>query len=75
MRVVCVLSEILAKKQMSKRQLAREAGIGANTVCNIARAHYSDSPMVSLKTLGRICTVLKVVPGDVLRVESAHKVR
>ena len=67
MRVVCTLNEILAEKQMSKRQLAREAGIGANTVCNIARAHYSDSPMVSLKTLGRICEVLHVIPGDILK--------
>ena len=75
MRIVCALNEILAEKQMSKRQLAREAGIGANTVCNIARAHYSDSPTVSLKTLGQICEVLSVAPGDVLRVESAYKMR
>ena len=60
MRVVCALNEILAKRKMSKRQLAREAGIGANTICNIARAHCSDSPVVSLKTLGRICEVLNV---------------
>ncbi len=71
MRVVCALNEILAEKQMSKRQLAREAGIGANTVCNIARAHYSDSPLVSLKTLGRICEVLNVIPGDVLQIALA----
>ena len=64
MRIVCELNEILAKKQMTKRQLAREAGVGANSVCNIARAHYSDSPTVSLKTLGRICEVLNVLPGD-----------
>ncbi len=67
MRVVCTLNEILAEKQMSKRQLARLACIGANTVCNISRAHYSDSPMVSLKTLGRICEVLHVIPGDILK--------
>jgi len=67
MKVICALNEILAEKQMSKRQLAREAGIGANTVCNIARAHYSDSPTVSLKTLGRICEVLHVIPGDILK--------
>ena len=44
MRVICALNDILAERQMSKRQLACKAGIGPNTVCNIARAHYSDSP-------------------------------
>jgi len=67
MKVICTLNDILAEKQMSKRQLAREAGVGANTVCNLSRAHYSDSPTVSLKTLGRICEVLHVIPGDILK--------
>jgi len=75
MKVICALNDILAERRMSKRQLAREAGIGANTVCNLSRAHYSDSPTVSLKTLGRICEVLNVIPGDVLRIESADKMR
>jgi len=35
MKVICALNEILAEKRMSKRQLAREAGISANTMCNI----------------------------------------
>jgi len=69
MRIVCALNDILAERRMSKRQLARKAGIGANSVCNIARAHYSDSPTVSLKTLGRICEVLDVVPGDILQIQ------
>ena len=73
MRIVCVLNDILAERRMSKRQLAREAGIGANAICNLARTHYSDSPTVSLKTLGRICEVLNVIPGDVLRTENSRK--
>jgi len=68
MRIVCALNEILAEKKMSKRQLAREAGIGANAICNLARTHYSTNPVVSLKTLGRICEVLHVKPGDILQI-------
>jgi len=74
MKVICALNEILAKKRMSKRQLARAAGVGANAICNLARTHYSTSPMVSLKTLGRICEVLDVVPGDILQIQLKNHV-
>jgi len=67
MEVVCTLADILAEKGMSRRQLAKEAGIAPNTVGNLARAHYSSTPIVSLGTLAKVCAVLDLVPGDMLR--------
>ncbi len=67
MRVVCALNEILAEKQMSKRQLAREAGVTPNAVCNLARVHRSQNSSISMRTLNRICMALQVNPGDILK--------
>jgi len=69
MEVVCKLADILAEKGMSRRQLAKEAGVTPNTVGNLARAHYSISPIVNLGTLAKVCMVLGLAPGDVLKLQ------
>jgi len=67
--VICTLSDILAKREMSNRDLARQAGVTANTVGNLCKAHFSASPIVSLASLGNVCVALDILPGDVLRLE------
>jgi len=67
--VICTLSDILAKREMSNRELARQAGISPNMVGNLIRTHYSSSPIVHLKTLAKVCTALDIAVGDMLRLE------
>lgn len=69
MKVVSQLADILAEKGMSRRQLAKEAGVTPNTVGNLARAHYSASPIINLGTLAKICMVLDLAPGDLLKLQ------
>jgi len=67
MEVVCTLADILAEKGMSRRQLAREAGVTPNAVCNLARVHRSQNSSISMRTLNRICSALRMNPGDILK--------
>ena len=67
--VVCTLSELLEQRGMSRRELARQAGVTANSVGNLARAHYASAPIVSLRTLSRVCATLKIEPGLLFRCE------
>jgi len=67
--VICTLSDILAKREMSNRELVRQAGVTANTVGNLCKAHFSASPIVSLASLDKVCVALNILPGDVLRLE------
>jgi len=70
MIVVSQLADILKQRGMSRAEVARQAGIAPNTVGNLAKAHYSASPIISLGTLAKVCTVLGLAPGDVLKLES-----
>ena len=67
MKIVCALNDILAERRISKRQLAREAGVTPNAVCNLARVHRSQNSSISMRTLNRICMALQVNPGDILK--------
>jgi len=70
MKVVSQLADILIARDMSNRELARQADIGANAVGNLSKAHFSASPIINLKTLAKICQTLNIVPGDLLKLES-----
>jgi len=65
MEVVCTLADILKQRGMSRRQVARQAGIAPNQVGNLARAYST----VSLMTLSRVCEVLNIEVGDVLKLQ------
>jgi len=67
MAVVCILADILEERRMSRRKLAREAGVTPNAVCNLARVHRSRNSSISMRTLNRICSALQVNPGDILK--------
>ena len=67
MAVVCILADILEERRMSRRQLAREAGVTPNAVCNLARVHRSQNSSISMRTLNRVCVALEVNPGDILK--------
>jgi len=69
MKVVSELANILAIRNMSNRELARQAGVSPNMVGNLIRTHYSSSPIVHLKTLAKVCAALDIAVGDMLRLE------
>jgi len=68
--VVCTLARILKDRGLSRAEVARRAGIAPNTVGNLAKSHYSPAPIVSLITLSRVCSVLEIEPGDLLKLQS-----
>jgi len=70
MKVVSQLADILKQRGMSRAEVARQAGIAPSTVGNLAKAHYSSTPIVSLGTLAKVCTVLDIEPGDMLKLQS-----
>jgi len=70
MIVVSQLADILKQRGMSRAEVARRAGIAASTVGNLAKAHHSSTPIVSLGTLAKVCMVLNVAPGDLLKLQS-----
>ena len=57
------LQDILAERGMSRRELARKAGVNKNTACRWA---HGDIAMMDLRTLDRICKALKIQPGEML---------
>jgi len=69
MKIVCQLNDILLARDMSNRELARQAGISPNMVGNLIRTHYSSMPIVHLKTLSKVCVALDIAPGDLLKLE------
>jgi len=69
MKVVCQLSDILVKRNLSRRQLARQAGVTPNAIGNLVRTHFSSTPIVHLKTLSKVCVALDIAPGDLLKLE------
>jgi len=62
--IVCTLADILQKRGMSRRELARQSGVHVNTVCKMAN---NESMLVDLYVLTAICEVLHVQPGELLR--------
>ncbi len=70
MKVVSQLADILKQRGMSRAEVARQAGIAPSTVGNLAKAHYLASPVISLGTLAKVCVVLGLAPGDVLKLQN-----
>jgi len=67
--VVSVLGDVLKAKGLSRRAVARRAGIAPNQVGNLCRAHHSAAPMVSLLTLGKVCQALNMDVSDMLKLQ------
>jgi len=44
-----------------------KADIAPNTVGNLAKAHLLPALIVNLATLGKVCAILEIEPGDVLK--------
>lgn len=52
---------LLAEKQMNKRQLSEAIGIKANTMSALSKNRN-----VNMETINRICEYLKVQPSDIM---------
>jgi len=65
MKVVSQLGDVLKQRGWTNKRLAQETGLTANTIGNVVRA----SSLVSLLSLAKICQVLELVPGDVLKLQ------
>ena len=61
--IFCRLQEVLAERGMSRRELARKAGINKNTTCKWAKGGVA---LLDLATLDRICKALRIQPGEML---------
>ena len=61
--IVCRLPDILRTKGMSRRELARRAGVNKNTICKWAQGEVV---MLDLATLDLVCAALQVQPGELL---------
>ena len=61
--IVCLLEDVLRKKNMSRRELARRMGCSKDTVC-----HYCNNSLdaVSLALLEAFCDELHCSLSDVL---------
>jgi putative transcriptional regulator len=57
------LAEVLAQKGLSQSELARRSGVSLQTVNRLC---MNRTAQVSLETLDRIASALKVKPGDLL---------
>lgn len=55
------LMNLLAEKQMNKRQLSEAIGIKANTMSALSKNRN-----VNMETINRICEYLKVQPSDIM---------
>ena len=55
------LMNLLAEKQMNKRQLSEAIGIKANTMSALSKNRN-----VNMETIKRICEYLKVQPSDIM---------
>jgi DNA-binding Xre family transcriptional regulator len=65
--IVCKLSDILNERSMSRRALARKAGVNKNTICKWIHGQVA---MIDVPTLDAICQALRVQPGEVFRREA-----
>jgi len=63
--IVCQLATLLAARGMSRRQLARRAGLNRNTI-NALAAHPLQRRL-EVATLEKLCVALEVQPGKLLR--------
>ena len=68
--IVCRLADILDKRSMSRRELARQTGLNINTVCKLANNAHT---MLHLGVLEAVCEVLGVQPGEVLHYVPGHE--
>ncbi len=57
------LKEVLARKEMTARELARKMHLSANAVSEISQGHTRH---LSLATLAALCRILDCQPGDLL---------
>ena len=55
------LMNLLAEKQMNKRQLSEAIGIKANTMSALSKNRN-----VNMETINRICEYLKVQPSEIM---------
>ena len=62
--IECKLSDILEEHGLSRRELARLAGVNINTACAWASG---DLRTVDLRVLDAICEALQIQPGELLR--------
>jgi len=69
MKIVSKLGDILVERNLSRRQLARQARVAPNAIGNLVRTHFSSSPIVHLKTLSKVCVALNIAPGDLLKLQ------
>lgn len=68
--VRCRLSELLGKKRMHIRELARISGISYPTLWSL---YHEKTTRVDLKTLEQICIALGCEIGDLLYIEVEEK--
>jgi len=64
--LVCTLDALLAERGMTGRQVAEMAGVTEATVSKLRRNTFVS---IDAATFARICSCLKVQPGDLLTVE------
>ena len=57
------LAEILERKGLTQLEVARTAGVGLRTVARLCR---NETAQVSLATLDKLATALKVEPGELI---------
>jgi len=69
MKIVSKLGDILVERNLSRRQLARQARVAPNAIGNLVRTHFLLSPIVHLKTLAKVCAALDITPGDLLKLQ------
>ncbi len=70
MATIFSLSTLLERAGLSQSELARQSGVGLRTVSRLCR---NETAQVSLDTLDRIASVLRVEPGDLIVRESPKK--
>ena len=61
--VKCKLSTIMGERRLKVADVARGSGVHRNIVTNYYRDEIA---MISKDVLNRICSFLKVLPGDLL---------
>ena len=66
------VAEVLAKAGLTQAALARQTGLGVQTINRLCN---NTTAQVSLHTLDRIATVLSVEPGDLIVREASRKKR
>jgi DNA-binding Xre family transcriptional regulator len=69
-RIIFRLDEILKEKNRGIRDLARATGLSVATVSRIVNNHTRG---MYLDVLGKICTELKIAPGEIYKVVTDKK--